>query len=236
MKQEKSKKSLTKSNEWKTRRSELEGYNRTYYVNTAEEDYLRADVSKNGDTVRLYAELGADGGVGYVSIIRNGKIAEEKSALSQKSGDFSEKFASKADVFSMMPSSSLIKLIAGNYGISSKKVLTAKRLEETKAKYFKNKQGDNSDKEIAEVGSRNKVQFSFIDLIDFGIGIMAALIVFLVFDNSFTILGIVLSMFGITIGAIDMFIRNKEIVISKMLVFILAGMGSYIYGYFGIYF
>jgi len=217
---------------WKTRRSELAGYKKMYYANTESGDYLRADLGSEDGTVRLYLELESDGGAGYISIIKNGKVNVEKSTLSRKMGDFSDKFTAKADLFSTLPDSSILNTIAGNYGIKQKKS-AAETFKETRIRYFKEKNVDNPDGILRRSRSESvRTKVTFIDVIDFVIGLAIAAVAFWAFNYDFVILGIVLAVFGLIVGTIDVFIRMKELVVAKMLFFILMGILSYVYGYF----
>jgi len=232
-------KSKDNSYDWKHRNSEFTGYGKAYYVNTDGNDYLRADISKTGDAVRLYIELESEGGAGYVSIIKDGNITLEKSTASNRQGDFSGKFAAKAKIFATLPSNLFIKLVGNNYGIvpkaSESKSLKNKRseiLEQTKKRYFKEKKVDISQEEnYSERKLTPKVVL--FDLIDYLIGAAIAISAFFVFNYDYTILGIVLAVFGITIGAVDIFIRAKEVSILKVLIFVLAGISFYIYDVYG---
>ena len=222
---------------WKSRRSELSGYKKMYYMNTEDGDYLRADSSSGNDTVRLYVELESDGGAGYISIIKDGKITVEKSSISNKFGNFSDKFSSKSDMFSTLPDVSFIKIIGGNYGITAKKS-TADRLKETRRKYFKETQVKIFRQEEVYVpkSTSRRVQIGLIDLLDFLIGVTLSFAVFLAFNYNFIAMGITSAAFGILIGTIDIFVRKKELVATKMVIFILAGAIFYVYGHFVVYF
>ena len=226
--------------DWKSRHSELSGYGKAYYINTEEGNYLRADIGNEKGTIRLYVELESEGGAGYASVIKDGEIIAEKSSSSQRSGDFSEKFEANAEVFSTLPNSSFLKLIAGNYGIISKNSVT-ERLEETRKKYFKDKKADKSKKEIIDASprfwNRFKFKIKFADFIDFFVGALIIYIAFWLSDYNLEVLGAVSAIFGILIGSIDIFIRIKDPMFSKMFIFILIGIFLYAYGYIGrIYF
>ena len=222
---------------WKSRRSELSGYRKMYYMNTEDGDYLRADLSTGNDTIRLYVELESDGGAGYISIIKDSKITVEKSSISSKLGNFSDKFSSNAEMFSTLPDASFIKLIAGNYGITARKS-TAERLKETRRKYFKEAKVKifKHEETYEPKTSSRRVKIGFTDLIDFLIGTALSIAVFLAFDYNFIAMGITSAAFGIIVGTIDIFVRMKELVATKMVIFILAGAISYVYGYFVVYF
>jgi uncharacterized metal-binding protein len=75
------------------------------------------------------------------------------------------------------------------------------------------------------------------DFIDFFVGALVIYIAFWLSDYNLEVLGAVSAIFGILIGSIDIFIRIKDPMFSKMFIFILIGIFLYAYGYIGrIYF
>ena len=67
---------------WKKRPSEIRGYQRTYYMNSPDGDYLRVDYNLKEKKVRLYVEVEGEGGNAYYAVITNGKITAERSVSS----------------------------------------------------------------------------------------------------------------------------------------------------------
>lgn len=227
---------------WKKRPSEIRGYQRTYYMNSPDGDYLRIDYNLKEKKVRLYVEIESEGGNAYYAVITNGKTTAERSVSTGRSFGFTEKFVERSDLFSTMPNREVIKLVGGNYGIQRGGKLTAaskeqpktekeKLIRETKRRYFKKEylaEGESGD----EQGMRRVFRrLNLYDLIDFVIGVLLAGSAFLFFNYSYLALGATAAFFGIIIGFVDMFFRDRSPVFTKVIFFLVAGAASYIYGY-----
>jgi hypothetical protein len=230
---------------WKKRPSEIRGYQRAFYITSEEGDYIRVDYNLKEKRVRLYIEIDAEGGNAYYSVITNGKITAERSVSSGRSYGFSEKFRERAYIFSTLPNNAILKLINRNYGIQRAtagadkekekeraKPVTEKekRLQETKRRYFKR---EFYDTEGEEAGRRRLFKnIGLIDLVDFMVGLLLSTLVFVYFRYSYVAVGVTAAFFGIIIGFVDIFFRERSPVFAKVLFFLVAGAVSYIYGYF----
>jgi hypothetical protein len=226
---------------WKKRPSEIRGYQRTYYMNSPDGDYLRVDYNLKEKKVRLYIEVESEGGNAYYAVVTNGKITAERSVSTGRNFGFTEKFHERADIFSTMPNRETLKLVGGNYGIQrgGKNAAAAneqpksekeKLLQETKRRYFK-KEYYADDAEGGEGGRGVFRRINFFDLLDLLIGILLAGLVFIFFNYSFTAMGATAAFFGIIIGFVDMFFRGRSPIFTKVVFFLVAGAASYIYGY-----
>jgi VIT1/CCC1 family predicted Fe2+/Mn2+ transporter len=229
---------------WKKRPSEIRGYQRAFYITSEDGDYIRVDYSIKEKRVRLYIEIDAEGGNAYYSVITNGKITAERSVSTGRSYGFSEKFRERADVFSTLPNNAILKLINRNYGIQrataaaekekeKRRPVTEKEklLRETKRRYFKREFYDAEGEEGAGRGRLFK-NIGLIDLVDFMIGLLLSALVFVYFRYSYVAMGVTAAFFGIIIGFVDIFFRERSPVFAKVLFFLVAGALSYIYGYF----
>ncbi|MCX7678592.1 MAG: hypothetical protein N2316_05185, partial [Spirochaetes bacterium] len=105
---------------WKRRPSEIRGYNRTFYMTDDNGDYLRVDYNLKEKRVRLYLEDASEGGIPYYAVISNGRITAEKNAQTGRPVNLSEKFRSRAELFSSIGNNEVLKLINENYGIGAK--------------------------------------------------------------------------------------------------------------------
>ena len=106
------------SSQWKARRSELMGFQKTYYLSLKDGDYLRVDFNQKDKRIRLYVEVGSEKGTPYYSVIHKGEIVVERCVFTGRSSDFSKVFKDRASVFSTIPNKIVFKLINNNYGIS----------------------------------------------------------------------------------------------------------------------
>jgi len=219
---------------WKKRPSEIRGYNRAYYINTIDRDYIRVDYSLKDKKIRLYIELSSEGGNSYYSVIENGSITIERSISTGRSFGFEKKFRDKADIINSLPNEDVLKLFNSLYGISVKKAKQVektkkKNLDATKKKYFLQKTNPYK-KNIVE--SKVSSSISFIDFIDLIIGGIVLFLVFLYNDYSFVEPGVVAAFYGMIVGFFDMFVREREPIFSKILLFLFVGVSLYVYGYF----
>ncbi|OHD71531.1 MAG: hypothetical protein A2W19_16130 [Spirochaetes bacterium RBG_16_49_21] len=229
---------LDASQAWKRRPSEIRGYQRAYYMTTEDGDYLRIDYNMREKRVRLYVEIESEGGNAYYAIITNGKITAEKSVSTGRSFSFADKFREQAHLFATIPNREVYRLINLNYGIKKGKAADEKQksekeklIKETKRRYFKKEfydaEGDQED-------DRGKLfrRITLLDLIDFLIGIMISGSAFLYFKYNFLAMGVTAAFFGIIIGFVDMFFRDRSPMFTKVVFFTVGGAVSYIYGYF----
>lgn len=222
---------------WKRRPSEIRGYNRTLYGTSEDGDYLRVDYSLKEKRARLYVEVAEEGGAPYYAVIQDGRVGAERSVQSGRSGNFSDRFRKRAELFSTVPNREVLSLLEGHYGISARKKSTAGKeksgstLEETRRRYF-------SPEENPYIGTseREPVRFfrgfGLLDLLDFLTGFMVSGLIFYVTGFNFMFAGIILAAYGLAIGLIDMFLRERDPVMIKVIMLLLAGGGLYIYGYY----
>jgi hypothetical protein len=220
---------------WKRRPSEIRGYQRTMYLNADNGDYLRVDYNLKEKKVRLYIEDSEEGGNPYYAVITNGKIVAERNASTGRSCSLDDKFSRRADVFSTLNHREVFALINNNYGISPDRGEKLKRarerkqqLERTRERYFKPEEMPQTRIGREDVPVQKK---RLIDLIDLFIGLNICL-AFYYFYRMIFIAGIIAAFFGVLIGLIDIFIRDREPVFSKVLFFIFLGAALYIYGYY----
>lgn len=224
---------------WKKRPSEIRGYQRTFYITAENGDYVRVDYNLKDKRVRLYVEVEEEGGNAYYSVITDGKITAERSVSTGRNFGFSERFHERAMIYSTIPNNQVLKLINRNYGIQRGKAVEKEKpktekeklIRETKKRYFKPEfyQGGEDDESVRRVIFKT---LGLSDLIDFMIGLLIAVSVFLYFRYSYLAMGVAAAFFGIIIGFVDMFFRGRQPVFLKVVFFLLAGAALYIYGYF----
>ena len=208
------------------------------YLTEESGDYLRVDYNLKEKRVRLFVEIYNEGGNSYYSVIKNGRIAAERSIATGRSFGFGDKFKERAEIFSTIPNNEVIELINKNYGIGiEKKPVTRKdtdrkkRIEETKKRYFKADENPYSSGSDSGFES-SKTGISIIDFLDLLFGAFIASLVFFFLDYNYIAMGVTAAFYGLSIGLIDMVIRNRPPVFIKMILFIIAGTTAYVYGYF----
>ena len=220
---------------WKRRPSEIRGYHRALYMNTDNGDYLRVDYNIPEKKVRLYIEIENEGGNAYYSVIIDGRITSEKSVASGRYYGFSTKFKNCAKFFGTIPNKDILRIIGRNYDINKaipnrkKRVERNKRIEHTKRKYFTSSRPKPNISYYNDYSSERNYLWDIFDIL-LGVGI--ASLVFLYFEYSFILLGVICAFYGIINGFIDMFIRERDPMFTKMIFFIFIGFFAYIYGYF----
>ena len=228
------------SHVWKRRSSEIRGYERAIYASLSNGDYLRVDYNLGEKTVRLYAEVVEDHGASYYSVIKNGHIATEKNSRG-KSSNVAERLRERSDEFSTLPNKDVLELINKNYGIfsnnvnnihekKSKKEQHQLEREEIKRKYFR------SEKKSSSLGSviYESIGFKkvgFIDFLDITAGILIS--AFFFYFNQYNLLtaGAVATIWGIILGVLDIFIRERDPFFLKIFFFLFSGAVIYIYSY-----
>jgi hypothetical protein len=224
---------------WKKRPSEIRGYQRAFYLNSEDGDYIRVDYNLKEKRVRLYMEIEGEGGNAYYSVITNGKISTERSVSTGRNFGFSDKFRERADVFSTLPNREVLKLVNRNYGIQRGRAAAKeepknekeKLIQETKERYFKNEFYDQAGPGEEE-GRTMLSRIRLVDILDVGFGLLLCGCVFIFFNYSYTAMGACAAFFGIIVGFVDMFLRGRSPIITKILLFLSGGTISYIYGYF----
>lgn len=224
---------------WKRRPSEIHGYLRTLYVTTDDGDYLRVDYNTKEKRVRLYVEAADEGGNAYYAVITNGKVTAEKSVSTGRASNFSDKFEARAEIFSTIPNDEVLKLINRNFSISlarKKKEAATQRereREEVRKKYFREEQSRTNPYVAGSSGDAGSSwRPGLIDIVDMAVGITLSLGTYILFSYSYVSAGVVASFYGIILGLVDLFIRERAPVFTKILLFLGAGSGLYIYGYF----
>lgn len=223
---------------WKRRPSEIRGYNRAIYANTENGDYIRVDYNLKDGRVRLYLEDGEEGGNPYYSVISDGRITAERNVTTGRSYNLSEKFSRRADILSTLPNTEVIKLINKNYGVGEgikdaqqRQLERQRELEETRKRYFREHPYIHLREEQGPVVQRGLGKIQLCDFVDVFIGLTICFLVYL-YGNSLIAVGIVSAVIGVLVGILDIFFRVREPLIVKNLIFIIAGVASYIYGYY----
>lgn len=225
--------SKSKSDYWKRRPSEIRGYQKAYYINDSDGSYIRIDYNLKDKKVRLYMEDSGEGGIAYYSVISNGNIVSEKNLATGRTTSLNHKFSPLAQLVASVPHKDVVSLFGSCYGISEsfkelKDAVKRKKLERTREKYFV------EEKKAPLFGSFSTTKkFSWIDLIDMIVSVGAFAVIFNVVDGRYwEASGAFLALCGVVAGVLDIVVRKREPIFSKILLLLLAGVCSYFYGRF----
>ena len=216
----------------------MKGYNRTFYTTTDKHEYIRVDFNIKERRIRLYLEDNDEGGNPYYSVITDGKITVERNATTGRTADLFDKFAKRADILSTIPSQDVLRLINHNYGIGQserERAAAGSKIgkESKKAEQVIIPAAKASERGRAKsgTGAGKRKRYFFTDIIDIFIGIVLCAALFS-FNRNFVTLGVLSAFIGIFIGLLDVYYRERRIILIKMLLFLLAGVIFYIYGYY----
>jgi len=227
---------------WKRRSSDIRGYERTMYATNSSGDYLRIDYNIAEKLVRLYTEVAAEDGDFYFSVIQNGAVLGEKNSRG-KSTHVTEKLKERAADFSTFPNKDIFPLINQNYGISgktggnsgnekkSKKEQFNAEREEIKRKYFGPDGISSINLGSVLYRSVGLKKIGFVDFVDIIAGILISALFFYLNQYSFLTAGAAAAIWGLILGIVDIFIREKDPAFLKILLFLFSGTGLYIYSY-----
>jgi hypothetical protein len=216
---------------WKRRPSEIKGYQKAYYVNDSDGSYLRVDYHLKEKKLRLYLEDASEGGIAYYAVIANGKIQGEKNLATGRSANLNHKFTPRADVLATIPQKDVLALFGDNYGMgealkSIKEAIRRKKLEHTRERYFR----EEKNEPLLGTFHPSK-RFRWFDAADILLGAALAGGSFL-YLRTFVIPGVIAALYGVAIGAVDILIRQREPLFTKIILFIGAGVALYVYGRF----
>jgi len=220
---------------WKRRPSEIRGYQQALYANTDTGDFLRVDFNLREKKARIYLEDHEEGGNPYFSVIIDGKVTIERNQTTGRAYDLNAKFSKRADHLATIPNREVLKLIRSNYGIGEggeKRDEAKKRrketLERTRKKYFR------PEDEYGAESARRRGFWRFIgwwDVVDLVVGVGGAIGLYF-YTFNFIYIGIALACFSLLVSFMDFFIRNRDLMVVKTLLFFVAGAGLYVYGYY----
>ncbi len=221
---------------WKRRPSEIRGYERAMYTTTDDGDYIRVDYNIDEKIVRIYAEVSEDKGASYYAVINKGRVTIEKNS-NGRSTRVSERLAERAKEFSTLPNKDVLKLISGNYGISTslpsgrnrKKDRLQVERQEVKRKYFKTDDNPYAETDYSSGKAASKI--GIVDLFDTLTGVLVTGLFFFIGQYDLTAAGAAAVIWGMLLGVFDILLREREPVFIKILFFLITGTGLYFYSY-----
>lgn len=218
---------------WKRRPSEIRGYQRALYTNTSDGDYIRVDYNLKDKKVRLYLEDHTEGGIQYYSVIHDGRITVERNLTNGRSLSLQAKFKPIASIIATVPNKEILKIIGKCYGVSSsisdiKSSDRQKTIEKTRRRYFRREE----DRKQIDIGDfHHSKKYSLWDALDIALSCLVAY--FIYWQNfNFYVVGTFLGLSGLVMGAIDILVRDREPIFTKILLLVMAGTGFYVFGYY----
>ena len=223
---------------WKSSRKRTHGYDKSYIAKTPEGDTLRVEFNHKEDIVKLSIQEASDKKKEYISIVKKGTSIREKETSSNTNSSFKHKLYRFKDVFSSLPDDDILESLAGIYNLS----LVSRGLEETDL--TPNSSGEFSTKRSIPgetffqrlkryafpTSPKRKSFFSTLkerawsEATDISLGITASFCVYYYYYD-YVILGLALGALGFLFGAFDWVLRNRDPLLSKVLLFF--GVGSY---------
>jgi hypothetical protein len=200
---------------WSKRPSELKDFNTACYWNHDSGDYLRVDYKFPENRVRLYVEIKGHSDDSYSLEIVNGEISERSSSKSIRSSDVDQIFIQRIKLFYTIPSNKVIKEIKKvfNFEIQPEKIVSkATAVPEQKFSF-----------------NSLLMKYSLADFFDFILGMILIISSYIFFGRNLSLAGAVSALFGIISGAVDILIRRRKPLFSKILIFLISGLALYIY-------
>ncbi|MBN2433660.1 MAG: hypothetical protein JXK07_00170 [Spirochaetes bacterium] len=218
---------------WKRRPSEIKGYQRAFYYNDPDGNYIRVDYNTKSQKVRIFYESADEGGIAYYSVIEKGDVTSERNMTSGRTTSLTAKFSALAPLFVSLPNKEVLRLMGKNYGLADyskelKEKLKRQKLEKTRQRYFKQEKIDR-DPFLGDFDPGKGIGFK--DFMDMGAGAAVSLAIYYYIFN-YQVLGGFLAIYGISLGLIDIFLREREPIFFKIIIFLITGVGLFIYGYY----
>lgn len=219
---------------WQRRPSEIRGYLTALYMTTDDGDYIRVDFNLREKKVRVYLEDSEEGGNPYYAVIVGERVTSQRNATTGRPVDLAEKLKKRAEALFALPNREVLKIVKktlelGEPGKAEEKQRTRQEvLKQTKKRYFKPEEFNVSS--AGEDSMRPGRRF-LIDTVDILAGGTLCAASFAYF-NSYLISGALSAAYGVMVGLVDMFVRGVPPSFVKILLFIVAGMALYVYGYY----
>jgi hypothetical protein len=222
---------------WRRRPSEIKGYKSAFYSTDPESgDYIRVDFNLKEGKIRVYFEDSEEGGNPYYAIITEKAVTSQRNVTTGRQvDDIIDRLNKRSEALLSLPNREIVKILSVALGFNQYHIKKSKRdaerkkmLESTKNRYFTpGKAEDFKSESNFPKFKRNIIP----DIMEIVFGLLLCASCFLYF-HSYIASGLMSAVFGVLIGLFDMLARGREPGIFKMLLFILSGLGLYIYGYF----
>lgn len=223
---------------WKRRPSEIRGYQAALYLNAENGDYLRVDYNLKDKRVRIYLEDSEEGGNPYYLVVQNGKVTAQRNATTGRAYAVSDKLMSRSALLLTISNRQVFEMVNTGLGLEAVEKLSREKqikreerkemLDQTRKRYFRPESASAGDD--AEAGITTSRRF-LIDLLDIVMGMLVCGGLFL-YHHDYVVLGISAAVTGVVLGLMDMLFRGRQPSIVKMLLFVICGLGVYIYGFY----
>jgi hypothetical protein len=221
---------------WKRRPSEIRGYQAALYTTTDGGDYLRVDYNLKDRKIRIYIEDAEEGGNPYYAVFTGGRISAQRNVTTGRAHQVVEKLKLRGDSLRTITNKEVRKIVT--VALKLEDVPAAENAEQaesrkavlarTRKRYFR------TDEVLPGASSAGRTMTAgafFRGLLDYVVGILLAVAVFLYF-HSFIAAGVAAAFFGVFVGIVEMFLRGRDPSVIKMLFFVGAGAALYVYGYY----
>lgn len=227
---------------WKRARPHTQGYQKCYQAKTPQGDLLQVESNFHEGLVKLQLEPADEKGACYTCTIKKGTIIREREVNSGSSASLKKKFLPFKVLFSCLPDEDAIKSVGGSYGIiwipSFRKKAGNLSVEVPnfsdstlpKPNFWQRVMQSRRTKHQGKSRWQRFKERATDDLQDSALGLsFGAVLYFHFFD--FVLLGWVLAVLGVLFGGLDWAFRDREPLITKVLLFFLAGSYFFYTGY-----
>lgn len=223
---------------WKKKRSNLSGFQKCYIAETPNGEKLRADYNSKESLVKLSLELPKKRG-SYSATIKKGVVIREKDDSGRTNVSVRQKFIPYKDIFSSLPNDDLLRTIGGVFDISTVSLgkrevdkANAEEKESIQFESFLDRLLRKRQERIAKYGTvRQRIKRRFWgDFHDAVIGTSLGTCIYYHFFDYF-ILGLSLISLGVAFGGLDWFLRDRDPLITKTIIFLLIGSYFFYTGY-----
>ncbi|MCE9599335.1 MAG: hypothetical protein K8S54_15330 [Spirochaetia bacterium] len=102
---------------WKVKPSERDGFHKTYYTVTPDEDQIIIDSNHARQMVRIQLTIAREGGRQYACVIKSGTILQERDITVGRPMELTARMFPFRQLIGAIPDSMLRRTIGGNYGI-----------------------------------------------------------------------------------------------------------------------
>ena len=234
---------------WWKRSSPSTGFQRSYTAETPLGDIIQADLNFHDKLVKLSLEVSRERGKNYIATVKNGSIIKEKDVTSGRNIPLYNKIYPYKDLISCIPDDDFLEAISGAYDIykpvfpeefsygSTDRISTKYdhifgiRRETFLQKFFRKwrEERQRIKQERGPLWKRVKRRLPG-ELHDLVLG-AAVSTAFYYHYFDYVILGLVLGSMGIFTGGMDWWLRKRDPLLTKVLLFLTVGSYFFYNGY-----
>ena len=237
---------------WKKQAPGSPGFQRSYSAETPLGDILQVDFNFHESLVKIQLEVSRERGKTYVATVKNGSIIKEKDVTSARNLPLYNKIYPYKDLLSCLPDKDLLESLSGAYDVyipdfpkeerekpaDFNEFVSTKydhifgiRRETWLQKYFRRRREEKERIRLLRDPLRQRIRRRFFgEVSDL---ILGSAISFLVYNYyfDFILTGLMLGIMGFFTGGLDWWIRKRDPLLTKVMLFILAGSWFFYNGY-----